>query len=101
MWSLTRTQYIGSVCYYEGARQNSLEKNNNQKENAGSRVERIGTCKAAVCRRHSPQSTSQFDFEITEPKYDMLKFYVYDYDKYSTNDFLGEASLSALAILNW
>lgn len=44
--------------------------------------------------------TQSFDFEITEPKYDMLKFTVYDYDKYTNNDFLGEASLSALAVLN-
>ena len=47
-----------------------------------------------------PVWEESFDFEITEPKYDMLKFTVYDYDKYTNNDFLGEASLPALAVLN-
>ena len=37
---------------------------------------------------------------VAEPKYDTIKFYVYDYDKYTVNDFLGEANLPVLAVVN-
>jgi Ca2+-dependent lipid-binding protein len=41
-----------------------------------------------------------FDFDITDPKTDVVKLAVYDYDKYSTNDFLGESSLTVLSVVN-
>jgi serine/threonine protein kinase len=47
-----------------------------------------------------PTWNETFDFDISDPKYDTLRFFVYDYDKYSTNDFLGECSLPCIAVIN-
>jgi Ca2+-dependent lipid-binding protein len=44
---------------------------------------------SVVKKNLDPAWNETFDFDITAPNTDLLRFYVYDYDKYSTNDFLG------------